>query len=163
MSPAASRPSAVMPPRLLERIFPLVPKLVSRLPLALKRARAPWVGANLFCPCLAEPATRILPSGWTSTAAANSWAPCSGGAKNSVLARPPAPKLVSRLPSALNLATANSKVPPPGKPGFDWLPAQRIFPSGWMATPVPLSPAPPKPADARPPVPNAVSSFPVGR
>jgi hypothetical protein len=41
MSPAASRPSAVMPGRLLERIFPPVPKLVSRVPLALKRASAP--------------------------------------------------------------------------------------------------------------------------
>ena len=42
MSPAASRPRAVMPlGRLLERIFPPVPKLVSRVPLALKRASAP--------------------------------------------------------------------------------------------------------------------------
>jgi hypothetical protein len=39
-------------------------------------------------------------------------APCIGGAKNSTLARPPEPKLASRVPSALNLATANEK------PGF---------------------------------------------
>jgi hypothetical protein len=36
MLPAASRPSAVIPSRLLERIFPPMPKLLSRVPLALK-------------------------------------------------------------------------------------------------------------------------------
>ena len=40
-----------------------VPKLVSRVPLALNRASAPWIGANLIWPCLAEPATKIFPSG----------------------------------------------------------------------------------------------------
>ena len=39
MLPAASRPSAVIPPP-LERIVPPVPKLVSRVPLTLKRASA---------------------------------------------------------------------------------------------------------------------------
>ena len=39
---AASRPRAVMPlGRLLERTVPPVPKLVSRVPLALNRASAP--------------------------------------------------------------------------------------------------------------------------
>jgi hypothetical protein len=75
---------------------------------------------------------------------------------------PPVPKLVSRLPLALNLATANEKVPPAGKLGLPWLPTQMIFPSGWRATPVPLSP-PTKPLAASPPVPNVVSSFPAGR
>jgi hypothetical protein len=85
-----------------------------------------------------------------------------GGAKNSTLAWPPVPKVVSRVPLALNLATANEKVPKAGKPGVFWLPTQMIFPSGWRATPVPLSP-PTKPVEASPPVPNVVSSFPVGR
>src|SRR6266568_8221284 len=57
--------------------------------------------------------------------------PCIGGAKNSTPAWPPEPKLVSRLPLALNLATANPKVPPAGKLGLPWLPTQMIFPSGW--------------------------------
>jgi hypothetical protein len=65
---------------------------------------------------------------------------------------------VSGLPLALNLATANPKVPKAGKPGVFWLPTQMILPSGWRATPVPLSP-PTKPAEASPPVPNVVSSL----
>src|SRR5580693_2323749 len=38
-----------------------------------------------------------------------------------------------------------------------------IFPSGWRATPWRPPPPPTKPAEASPPVPNVVSSFPVGR
>jgi pimeloyl-ACP methyl ester carboxylesterase len=70
LSPAASRPSALPLPCQL-KTYPPQPKMESKCTSASKLAGAPSLGADLDWACWAEPPTRMLPSGRTSTASAS--------------------------------------------------------------------------------------------